>query len=101
LVMIIGWFYLLPQMDGAGLTLQVVLGTPYWVGVVILGAVVSGNIAMGGMKGVTIVQAFQYWIKICLIGIPTAVLLVFAAHGSMTNITRSKAPAFQHATTVA
>ncbi|HEY1917076.1 MAG TPA: cation acetate symporter [Streptosporangiaceae bacterium] len=101
LVLIIGWFYLLPQMDGAGLTLQVVLGTPYWVGVVILGVVVSGNIAMGGMKGVTFVQAFQYWLKICAIGIPTAVLLAFATHGSMmTNLTRSQAPAFQHATTV-
>jgi cation/acetate symporter len=100
LVLIIGWFYLLPQMDGAGLTLQVVLGTPYWVGVVILGAVVSGNIAMGGMKGVTFVQAFQYWLKLCAIGIPAAVLLALAAHGSLTNLTRSTASVFEHATTV-
>jgi cation/acetate symporter len=100
LVLIIGWFYLLPQMDGAGLTLQVVLGTPYWAGVVILGAVVSGNIAMGGMKGVTFVQAFQYWLKICAIGIPTAVLLTLAAHGSLTNVTRAGAATFPHATTV-
>src|ERR1700728_4212628 len=53
LVLIIGWVYLLPQMDGAGLTLQLILGAPYWAGVVLLGVVVSGNIAMGGMKGIT------------------------------------------------
>src|ERR1700691_3381629 len=87
LVLIIGCFYLLPQMDGAGLTLQVVLGTPYWVGVVVLGVVVSGNIAMGGMKGITFVQAFQYWLKICAIGIPALVLLIATGHDSSPNLT--------------
>jgi len=100
LVLIIGWFYLLPQMDGAGLTLQVVLGTPYWVGVVILGVVVSGNIAMGGMKGITFVQAFQYWLKICAIGIPAAVLLAFVAHGTTANLAPDRDPVFTRATTV-
>src|SRR5882757_10052108 len=43
LVLVIGWFYLLPQMKGAGITLQWVLGTPYWVGAATLGVVVSCN----------------------------------------------------------
>ena len=81
LVLVIGWFYLLPQMKGAGITLQYVLGTPYWVGVITLGVVVSGNIAMGGMKGITFVQCFQYWLKLCAIGIPALVLLVATGHG--------------------
>ncbi len=100
LVMIIGWFYLLPQMDGAGLTLQVVLGCPYWVGVVVLGVVVSGNIAMGGMKGVTFVQAFQYWLKLCAIGIPTIILIILVGHGSMLNLAPDHSPAFARTTTV-
>jgi cation/acetate symporter len=100
LVLIIGWFYLLPQMDGAGLTLQVVLGTPYWVGVVVLGIVVSVNIAMGGMKGITFVQAFQYWLKICAIGIPAIVLLYYAGHGATTNLTSDRALTFARPTTV-
>ena len=100
LVLIIGWFYLLPQMDGAGLTLEVVLGVPYWVGVVVLGVVVSGNIAMGGMKGITFVQAFQYWLKVCAIGIPAIVLLMYAGHGSTANLSRSSGPTFIRATTV-
>lgn len=100
LVMIIGWFYLLPQMDGAGLTLQVILGTPYWIGVVVLGVVVSGNIAMGGMKGVTFVQAFQYWLKLCAIGIPTVILIIMVGHGSMLNLSPDRSPVFARATTV-
>jgi Na+(H+)/acetate symporter ActP len=100
LVLVIGWFYLLPQMDGAGLTLQVVLGTPYWIGVVVLGVVVSGNIAMGGMKGITFVQAFQYWLKICAIGIPAIALLAYAAHGSDANLTPDRAETFARPTTV-
>ena len=100
LVLIIGWFYLLPQMDGAGLTLQIILGVPYWLGVVILGVVVSGNIAMGGMKGITFVQAFQYWLKICAIGIPTIVLIIFVGHGSTLNLAPDHSPTFAHATNV-
>ena len=100
LVLVIGWFYLLPQMKGAGITLQLLLGTPYWVGVVALGAVVSANIAMGGMKGVTFVQCFQYWLKLCAIGIPALVLLSAAGHGSTRNLAPDTQPVFAHSTTV-
>ena len=100
LVLIIGWFYLLPQMKGAGITLQLLLGTPYWVGVVALGIVVSANIAMGGMKGVTFVQCFQYWLKLCAIGIPALVLLAAAGHGSTRNLSPDGQPVFSHRTTV-
>ena len=100
LVLVIGWFYLLPQMKGAGITLQLVLGTPYWVGVVALGVVVSANIAMGGMKGVTFVQCFQYWLKLCAIGIPALVLLAAAGHGSTRNLSPDSQPVFTHSTTV-
>jgi Na+(H+)/acetate symporter ActP len=99
LVLVIGWFYLLPQMKGAGITLQWVLGTPYWVGAATLGVVVSCNIAMGGMKGITFVQCFQYWLKLCAIGIPAIVLLI-AWHSSSPNLTPDRAPVFTRATVV-
>src|SRR6516165_8958033 len=98
LVLVIGWFYLLPQMKGAGITLQLVLGTPYWTGVVVLGVVVSANIAMGGMKGVTFVQCFQYWLKLCAIGIPALVLLAATGHDSARNLQPGRAPVFTRAT---
>ncbi|MBV9383514.1 MAG: cation acetate symporter, partial [Streptosporangiaceae bacterium] len=100
LVLVIGWFYLLPQMKGAGITLQWVLGTPYWVGVATLGIVVSANIAMGGMKGITFVQCFQYWLKLCAIGIPALVLLFAAGHESTRNLMPDRQPVFARATVV-
>jgi len=100
LVLVIGWFYLLPQMKGAGITLQSVIGVPYWVGVVTLGVVVSSNIAMGGMKGVTFVQSFQYWLKLCAIGIPGLVLLIATGHGTARNLSPDREPVFTHATVV-
>src|SRR5260370_3334557 len=87
-------------MKGAGITLQLVLGTPYWVGVVALGVVVSANIAMGGMKGVTFVQCFQYWLKLCAIGIPALVLLIATGHGSTRNLAPDAQPVFTHGTTL-
>jgi len=74
-VMIIGFFYMLPQMKGAGVTLQSVLHLPYWVGVVVVGVVITMNVVLGGMKGITFVQAFQFWLKLFAIAIPIFVML--------------------------
>ncbi|GAA2389008.1 hypothetical protein Cme02nite_71380 [Catellatospora methionotrophica] len=74
-VLFIGWFYLLPQLQGAGLTFQIVTGAPSWVGVVLVGAVVTGNVAFGGMRSATYVQAFQYWLKLTAIAVPAFFLL--------------------------
>ncbi|HVB26842.1 MAG TPA: cation acetate symporter [Mycobacteriales bacterium] len=94
LVVFICGFYLLPQLKGAGITLQLVLGSPYWVGVVVLGLVVTGNIASGGMKGITIVQAFQYWLKLTAIAVPALVLVIAAHSGSLTAVRRPAPPTF-------
>ena len=74
-VLIIGWLYLLPQMKGAGLTIRTLTGAPFWVGVVMVGVIVTGNVAIGGMRGVTFVQAFQYGVKIVAIAVPAIVLV--------------------------
>jgi cation/acetate symporter len=75
-VLLIGCFYLVPQLKGAGLTLGEVTGAPYWVGVVAVGAVVALNVALGGMRGITYVQAFQYWTKTFAIALPACLLLL-------------------------
>ena len=69
-MLLIGGFYLVPQLKGAGLALNVVDGAPYWVGVVVVGAIVAVNVAIGGMRGITYVQAFQFWIKVFAIAVP-------------------------------
>ena len=75
-MLLIGGFYLVPQLKGAGLTLGEVVGAPYWVGVVAVGAVVALNVALGGMRGITYVQAFQYWVKTFAIAFPACLLLL-------------------------
>jgi Na+(H+)/acetate symporter ActP len=75
-VLFIGFFYTMPQMKGAGTTLAYIFpGLPYWVGVAVVGAVITLNVALGGMKGITLVQAFQYWAKMFAISVPVFVLM--------------------------
>ncbi len=75
-VLFIGFVYTMPQMKGAGVTLAYIFpGMPYWGGVALVGAVITLNVALGGMKGITLVQAFQYWIKMFAISVPVFVLM--------------------------
>jgi Na+(H+)/acetate symporter ActP len=82
-VLFIGFFYTMPQMKGAGTTLAYIFpGLPYWAGVVLVGAVITLNVALGGMKGITLVQAFQYWAKMFAISVPIFVLMsVYGNYG--------------------
>src|SRR5688572_15765258 len=80
-VLFIGFFYTMPQMKGAGVTLAYIFpGLPYWGGVVAVGAVITLNVALGGMKGITLVQAFQYWAKMFAISVPIFVLMSVYGH---------------------
>src|SRR4051812_10433135 len=75
-VLFIGFFYTMPQMKGAGTTLAYIFpGLPYWTGVVLVGAIITLNVALGGMKGITLVQAFQYWAKMFAISVPIFVVM--------------------------
>ncbi|MDO3650024.1 sodium/solute symporter [Nocardia mangyaensis] len=74
LVVLVCAVYLIPQFQGAGLTLHILLGLPAWVGAVAVGAIVLVNVIGGGMRSVTLVQAFQYWLKLTAVAIPALVL---------------------------
>lgn len=69
--------YLVPQLQGAGLTLNILLGVPTWVGAVVVGLIVIANVVGGGMRSITFVQAFQYWLKLTAVAIPALVLSVY------------------------
>ena len=80
-VLFIGFFYTMPQMKGAGTTLAYIFpGLPYWVGVAVVGAVITLNVSLGGMKGITLVQAFQYWLKVFAITLPIFILASIVGH---------------------
>jgi Na+(H+)/acetate symporter ActP len=70
-------FYLIPQLKGAGIAFSEVAGAPYAVGIVVVAVVVTLYVALGGMRGVTYVQAFQFWVKTVAIALPAIVLLVY------------------------
>lgn len=66
-VLIVSMFYMAPQMFGAGTTWQVLVGTgifgmnPYTSGVVVVAVIMMFYVAVGGMKGTTLNQVFQFW----------------------------------------
>jgi Na+(H+)/acetate symporter ActP len=103
-VMFIGFFYTMPQMKGAGTTLAYIFpGLPYWVGVALVGAVITLNVALGGMKGITLVQAFQYWAKMFAISVPIFVLMSVYGHygkqlGMNSNLPNAKLEPFKFLT---
>ncbi|MEV6327675.1 cation acetate symporter [Streptomyces sp. NPDC051909] len=75
LVVVVGWLYLVPQLQGAGLTLGTLTGLPHWSGGLIVAVVVALSVAAGGMRSITFVQAFQYWLKLTALLVPLLFLL--------------------------
>ncbi|MFQ5733074.1 MAG: cation acetate symporter [Planctomycetaceae bacterium] len=65
-------FYLIPQMVGAGVLVQPLLGFPHWVGVLLVGAVVIVIVVTAGMVSTTWVQ----FLKGSLLVVFSAVLTV-------------------------
>lgn len=94
-VMFIGFFYTMPQMKAAGVTMGSIMQWPYWVGIVVVGTVITFNVALGGMKGITFVQAFQYWVKAFAIAVPLFVIMsVYGGYTSTLSKTAGDASGF-------
>jgi Na+(H+)/acetate symporter ActP len=73
-------FYLIPQYQGAGLALKALLGVPVWIGPLAVGGIVIANVVGGGMRSITFVQAFQYWLKLTAVAVPALALLMHFGH---------------------
>ena len=100
LVVGIGWLYLLPQFQGAGLALRAVTGAPAVVGSILVAAVVVLNVLAGGMRSITLVQAFQYWLKVTAIAVPVVFLLLAWQSDSRPDPSANGVPITHEATTV-
>ena len=80
--LVVSVFYLIPQMVGAGVLIEPLLGFPHWVGVVMVGAIVIIIVATAGMTSTTYVQfikgslliifALVIVIALCVRGFSTA-----------------------------
>ncbi|NGM14971.1 sodium/solute symporter [Verrucosispora sioxanthis] len=99
-VIFIGWLYLVPQLQGAGLTLATLAGSPYPVGALVVAAVVTANVALGGMRAVTFVQAFQYWLKLTALAVPAIFLALQWQADGRPAVTPPDGATFRTATTV-
>ncbi|WP_422647155.1 cation acetate symporter [Actinoalloteichus caeruleus] len=102
-VLVIGSLYVVPQFQGAGLTLSTVTGLPNEVGVALVALVVLVNVFGGGLRAVTLVQAMQYWVKLFAISLPA--FLLFTAFLSTPSADRGELvadmpPRFERDTTV-
>ncbi|HEY5031653.1 MAG TPA: cation acetate symporter [Actinomycetes bacterium] len=100
LVVLIGWLYLMPQLQGASLTLTTATGAPRWLGGALVAVVVLATVVSGGMRSITFVQAFQYWLKVAALSLPLIfVLAVWHAQGSPSP-TATSLPVMRTTTTV-
>lgn len=102
-VIVIGWLYLVPQLQGAGLIVATFSEYPKWIGAAVVMVIVTFNIYTGWMHSITIVQAFQYWIKLTALAVPVFVLLIHHAgedKGFRDSLGASAPPSFAKATDV-
>ncbi|WP_035811962.1 cation acetate symporter [Jiangella gansuensis] len=100
LVVTIGWLYLLPQFQAAGLTLRTVTGAPQWAGPAAVAAVVLVSVLGGGMRSITFVQAFQYWLKLTALALPVVFLLLAWQADGRPEVAPGGEPVFPETTTV-
>jgi Na+(H+)/acetate symporter ActP len=98
-VLVIGWLYLLPQLQGAGLALTALTSLPSAGGIAAAGVVVLLTVVGGGMRSITFVQAFQYWLKLTALAVPAVIVLGLFLSGAGT-FDRSAPPQFTDRTTV-
>ncbi|MFF1557415.1 cation acetate symporter [Streptomyces sp. NPDC058279] len=96
----VGWLYLLPQLQGAGLTLAILTGAPHWVGGVVVATVVTAAVGAGGMRSITFVQAFQYWLKFTALLVPAFFLIGAWAGDGAPRATFDAPAVFREHTTV-
>nr|WP_231704287.1 cation acetate symporter [Arthrobacter caoxuetaonis] len=75
LVVAVGWLYIVPQLHGAALTVGLTTGLPGWAGSVAVVVIVCLSVLSGGMRSITFVQAFQYWLKLVALAVPVLFIL--------------------------
>ncbi len=68
-------FYLIPQMVGAGVLVQPLLGLPHWAGVVLVGAVVIVIVVTAGMVSTTWVQFIKGGLLVAFSTVLTVMIL--------------------------
>lgn len=74
--------YLIPQMVGAGVLIEPLLGIPHWIGVVMVGSIVITIVATAGMTSTTYVQFLK---GLLLIVFSTILVIAVLGRGLTTK----------------
>lgn len=97
-VQAIALFYLTPQMVGAGSTWQILVGrgflglSPYATGVVASTLVMMVYVGIGGMKGTTWNQMFQFWVLVSAMALVAGLGLAYGFSYSRALADISRGP---------
>lgn len=75
-VLVVSLFYLVPQMVGAGVLIEPLLGIPHYWGVIIVGTAIILIVAVGGMTSTTYVQFFNGGLLLVFAAILTGAVLI-------------------------
>ena len=100
MVVVIGWLYVMPQLQGAGVALRTATGLPPWAGGLVVAVVVLLNVLSGGMRSITFVQAFQYWLKLTALAVPVIFLALQWQSDGRPPVTPPAGAVFPAATVV-
>jgi cation/acetate symporter len=90
--LVVSCFYLIPQMVGAGALVQPLLGFPHYVGVIVVGCIVTLIVTTAGMVSTTWVQ----FIKGSLLVVLCAVITVLLLHRGITTKPTDSAGNLRH-----
>ena len=98
--LVVSCFYLIPQMVGAGALVQPLLGFPHYVGVIVVGLIVTTIVATAGMVSTTWVQFIKGSLLVALCAAITVMLMFRGvttkptdANGKEVQILRHGVPA--------
>jgi cation/acetate symporter len=79
-------FYLIPQMVGAGVLVQPLLGMPHWAGVVLVGTVVIFIVVTAGMVSTTWVQFIKGSLLVIFSTVLTVLILARGFHATTSPV---------------
>jgi len=78
--LVVSCFYLIPQMVGAGALVQPLLGFPHYVGVIMVGCIVTLIVMTAGMVSTTWVQFIKGTLLVVLCAVITVLILLRGVH---------------------
>ena len=94
--LVVSVFYLIPQMVGAGVLVEPLLGIPHYAGVIMVGAIVITIVATAGMTSTTYVQ----FIKGAMLVVFSLIVTVAVLYRGLTTTPDQggRVPFYQYAT---